>query len=272
MSSKIKKWENFLKIIENKEECPAVLFEYKISKAITQQLVWRSGEHLFCDDVNAFSVMADALVLSAMDYGVFEFASDTDFNKLINMTPSGFKFIAAQKLTISDYLTNGEELDTAFEKIEANYLNFAQKSDVIAVSVNENLDEVIYKDEIIRFYSNLAEKINSLGKKCIWAEMGKNPINTSKVIDMGFDALYLNEYHNIPTSTLINEYNKDIALFGDTQINIVKTLKPNDVIEYITGLTKITNNKGYAYGTGNVWGAEFPYLNYISVLTTYLRL
>ncbi len=270
----MKKWESFLQVLANQTPTTPVIFEYAVPRDTAEQLIWRRGDHLWETEEVAFRNLADTYKLCKMDFGPLHFPANCSDPQLVDLLlqtlPEGFRVIGAQKQTIAKKLQTGLSLSDCFDQTRDLYLTLAKHPAVIACAFNDCLDEIEEKDAVLQFYQTLAGELHDLNLPCIWIDFSDHPVAIERVISLGVDGLYLTERYPLTTEEAIDRYGKQIALFGDTHTDYLKTAKTKPIMAHIKRLQEHAGHQGYAYGTGNIKGTDFPYLNFISVLTAFI--
>ena len=212
--------------------------------------------------------MAETALRCRMDCVVLELVEeDGVFPGLAGLgevLPRGVKGAAGMR---AGFFETGGDLG-AFRR---GYEKLAGDRAVCAVIIGDRGEAVPGKEDFLEISRELTAAVHSLGKPCIWADCGQEPVPLDWAAGCGFDAVHLTGAYTAETAELWREYHEEFAILGDTRLSLLKNQEPSRIIAYCEALQALTGNKGFAFGMGNPQGEPVPYLSYISTLSALVR-
>ena len=261
-------YREFLRILANQEPGRAVGFEYAWDRSLAEQLLWRKGAHLWAEEKARACSLAETALRCRMDCVVLELLEEDGvfpgLEGLGEVLPQGMKAAAGMR---AGFFETGGDLG-AFRR---GYEKLAGDPAVCAVIIRDRGEAVPGKEDFLEISRELTAAVHSLGKPCIWADCGQEPVPLDWAAGCGFDAVHLTGAYTAETAELWREYHEEFAILGDTRLSLLKNQEPSRIIAYCEALQALTGNKGFAFGMGNPQGEPVPYLSYISTLSALVR-
>ena len=261
-------YREFLRILANQEPGRAVGFEYAWERDLAERLLWRKGAHLWADEKARACSLAETALRCRMDCVVLELLEeDGAFPGLVGLSealPRGMK--AAAGMRAGFFETGG-----GFETFRRDYEKLAGDPAVCAVIIRDRGEAVPGKEAFRKISREITAAVHGLGKPCIWADCGQEPVPLDWAAQCGFDGVHLTGAYPAETAEIWREFHEEFAILGDTRLSWLKNQEPAQIIAYCESLQALTGNKGFAFGMGNPQGEPVPYLSYISTLSALVR-
>ena len=212
--------------------------------------------------------MAETALRCRMDCVVLELLEEDGvfpgLEGLGEVLPQGMKAAAGLRTGFFEAGGNFDDFRRGYEKL-------AGDPAVCAVIIRDRGEAVPGKEDFLEISRELTAAVHSLGKPCIWADCGQEPVPLDWAAGCGFDAVHLTGAYTAETAELWREYHEEFAILGDTRLSLLKNQEPSRIIAYCEALQALTGNKGFAFGMGNPQGEPVPYLSYISTLSALVR-
>ena len=212
--------------------------------------------------------MAETALRCRMDCVVLELLEEDGvfpgLEGLGEVLPQGMKAAAGLRTGFFEAGGNFDDFRRGYEKL-------AGDPAVCAVIIRDRGEAVPGKEDFLEISRELTAAVHSLGKPCIWADCGQEPVPLDWAAGCGFDAVHLTGAYTAETADLWREYHEEFAILGDTCLSWLKKQEPSRIIAYCESLQALTGNKGFAFGMGNPQGEPVPYLSYISTLSALVR-
>ena len=212
--------------------------------------------------------MAETALRCRMDCVVLELLEEDGvfpgLEGLGEVLPQGMKAAAGLRTGFFEAGGNFDDFRRGYEKL-------AGDPAVCAVIIRDRGEAVPGKEDFLEISRELTAAVHSLGKPCIWADCGQEPVPLDWAAGCGFDAVHLTGAYTAETAELWREYHEEFAILGDTRLSLLKNQEPSRIIAYCEALQALTGNKGFAFGMGNPQGEPVPYLAYISTLSALVR-
>ncbi len=239
-------YREFLRVLENKNSGRPVLFEPFLNQKIVEQIVWRTGSHVWDTPVNTVTTLIACHKNIHMDVSFIDcngFSAD-DMSKVLSVS--------------KELLPKGMKLVTLCHTSEV--LELAQSSDVVcAIAVTHKGIQLSKEIKLPAIY--------------IPNQSGSIKSELELAIAMGFSGFYMVSDYLLDNDifTLYDSYNQSIALLGGIYNEFICSSKPADIYDRCKLLFNYTKNKGFAVGTGNI-DTPLPYLQVISIFGVYQSL
>ena len=212
--------------------------------------------------------MAETALRCRMDCVVLELLEEDGvfpgLEGLGEVLPQGMKAAAGLRTGFFEAGGNFDDFRRGYEKL-------AGDPAVCAVIIRDRGEAVPGKEDFLEISRELTAAVHSLGKPCIWADCGQEPVPLDWAAGCGFDAVHLTGAYTAETAELWREYHEEFAILGDTRLSLLKNQEPSRISAYCEALQALTGNKGFAFGMGNPQGEPVPYLSYISTLSALVR-
>ena len=261
-------YREFLRILANQEPGRAVGFEYAWERGLAERLLWRKGGHLWAGEKTRVRSLAETALRCRMDCVALELSEEDGvfpgLEGLSEALPEGMRAAAGMR---AGFFETGGELG-AFRR---GYEKLAGDPAVCAVIIRDRGEAVPGKEAFRKISREITAAVHGLGKPCIWADCGQEPVPLDWAAQCGFDAVHLTGAYTAETAEIWREYHQEFALLGDTRLSWLKNQEPAQIIAYCEYLQALTGNKGFAFGMGNPQGEPVPYLSYISTISALVR-
>lgn len=236
-------YKEFLRVLENRKEGRPVVFEPFMPKAFIEQIVWRTGEHVWD------TPYATTATLIACNKHI---KLDTTFIDARNYSTSDMDAVlsaASELLPISMRLVvfcNSEDI-----------LVQAQSNDLVcAISLCDSSYAHLLNKPAIYMHDISISTLENAIKSAIYNDFNAIHIPTN----IGQDIPCIQNLYDI--------YSDHIAILGGVGIDFFNNNKPLPIYNKCKSLFAHTKNKGYAIGTGNS-GETISYLGLISMFGVY---